>query len=111
MRGWMFSWPGVAMNSATSPSFTRFTMRWPIANPDANRSWPMYASLSFGLPAGTSALYASTGMPLESAEDVGALNALRSTRQQEIPAALAEIAELNAFTISLTLDVVEPVHW
>ena len=50
-------------------------------------------------------------MPLASAAAVGALKALRSTRQHEMPDALAEIAELNALTIWLTSDVVEPVHW
>ena len=31
IRGWMFSCPGVAMNSATSPLPTSLTIRWPIA--------------------------------------------------------------------------------
>ncbi len=30
IRGWMLSWPGVAMKSATSPLPTRSTIRWPI---------------------------------------------------------------------------------
>ena len=34
MRGWMLSWPGVAMNSATGPSPTSSTIRLPISNPD-----------------------------------------------------------------------------
>ena len=50
-------------------------------------------------------------MPFFVALAVGPLNAFRSTRQHAIPAAFAEIAELNALTISLTLDVVDPVHW
>ena len=50
-------------------------------------------------------------MPLAVALAVGPLNAFRSTRQHEIPDALAEIAELNALTIWLMSDVVEPVHW
>ena len=41
IRGWMFSEPGVAMNSATSPSPTRSTIRLPISWPETNRSWPM----------------------------------------------------------------------
>ena len=50
-------------------------------------------------------------MPLASAAAVGPLNAFRSTRQHEIPDALAEMAELNALTIWLMSEVVEPVHW
>ena len=50
-------------------------------------------------------------MPFASAFSVGVLNAFRSTRQHEIPEALAVIAELNALTIWLMSDVVEPVHW
>ena len=41
MRGWMFSEPGVAMNSATSPEGTSDWMCWPISCPDTYRSWPM----------------------------------------------------------------------
>ena len=41
IRGWMFSEPGVAMNSATLPSGTSSTIRLPISTPDRNRSWPM----------------------------------------------------------------------
>ena len=44
MRGWMFSEPGVAMNSATLPSPTSSTIRLPISCPETNRSWPMYES-------------------------------------------------------------------
>ena len=40
MRGWMLSWPGVAMNRPTLPSPTSSTMRWPIATPEPKRSWP-----------------------------------------------------------------------
>ena len=34
-----------------------------------------------------------------------------STRQHPIPFALPAIAALNAETIWLTIEVVEPVHW
>ena len=34
MRGWMFNWPGVAMNNPTLPSPTISTIRWPMAKPD-----------------------------------------------------------------------------
>ena len=40
MRGWMFNWPGVAMNNATLPSPTISTIRSPMAKPDPYRSWP-----------------------------------------------------------------------
>ena len=50
-------------------------------------------------------------MPLPIALAVGPLNAFRSTRQHEIPAAFDEIAELKALTISLMSAFVEPVHW
>ena len=50
-------------------------------------------------------------MPRPSALVVGALNALRSVRQHAMPAAFPEMAALNAFTISETLAVAEPVHW
>ena len=46
IRGWMFSEPGVAMNSATSPDGTSCAMCAPISCPDTNKSWPIYASLS-----------------------------------------------------------------
>ena len=42
--GWMLSWPGVAIKSATSPSSTRLTIRLPISTPERKRSWPTYAS-------------------------------------------------------------------
>jgi Kef-type K+ transport system membrane component KefB len=41
IRGWMFSEPGVAMNSATLPSGTSSTIRLPISTPDWNRSCPI----------------------------------------------------------------------
>ena len=41
IRGWMFDWPGVAMNSATSPDGTSSAMRLPISCPDTKRSCPM----------------------------------------------------------------------
>ncbi len=56
-------------------------------------------------------MYAITGMPLLSAWSVGALNAVLSIRQQPIPFALAAMALLNAETIWLTIELLEPVHW
>ena len=41
IRGWMFSEPGVAMNSATLPESTSSTIRLPISWPETKRSWPM----------------------------------------------------------------------
>ena len=41
MRGWMFSEPGVAMNSADLARGDQVTMRLPISTPDWNRSCPM----------------------------------------------------------------------
>src|SRR4028118_424657 len=41
--GWMLSWPGVAMNSATRPSSTISTILFPISTPDWKRSCPPHA--------------------------------------------------------------------
>ena len=35
MRGWMLSWPGVAMNPATSPESILVRARWPSAYPES----------------------------------------------------------------------------
>src|ERR687888_1369166 len=50
-------------------------------------------------------------MPASSALSTGSLKALLSTTASAIPSALAEIAELVAFTISPTIESFEPVHW
>ena len=50
-------------------------------------------------------------MPWLSAVSTGALNAVLSIRQHPIPLALAAMAELNAETIWLTIELLEPVHW
>ena len=42
---------------------------------------------------------------------MGLLNDVLSTRQTPIPFALPAIAAFIAETISLTIAVVEPVHW
>ena len=46
-----------------------------------------------------------------SAASVGWLNAFLSTRQHAIPSAPLVMAVLNALTISLTLEFLEPVNW
>ena len=56
-------------------------------------------------------MYAITGMPELNAWAVGALNAVLSIRAHPIPFALAAIAVLNAETMSLTIELFEPVHW
>ena len=108
IRGWMLSEPGVAMNSATFPEGTSWTIRLPISTPDRKRSWPMYARR--WLP-GSSALYETTGMPAASAFSVGSLNAFWSVMAIAMPSALPVIAVFMALTISETLAVSEPVHW
>ena len=104
----MFAWPGVAMNSATSPDGTRVAMRLPISWPETNRSWPMYDRRALLVE---SALYETTGIFAFSAASVPALNAFSSTSATAIPSAPPVIAVLNAFTISLTFEFSEPVHW
>src|SRR3954468_14908837 len=52
-----------------------------------------------------------TGMPAFWARSVGALNALLSVIAIAMPSAFAEIAALNALTISATSAFAEPVHW
>src|SRR3954453_8516701 len=52
-----------------------------------------------------------TGMPAFWARSVGALNALLSVIAIAMPSAFAEIAALNALTISATSALAEPVHW
>ena len=56
-------------------------------------------------------MYAITGMPELSAWAVGALNAVLSIRAHPIPSAFAAMAVLNAETMSLTIELFEPVHW
>ena len=65
----------------------------------------------FLAPGETSALYAITGMPLLSAWSTGELKAVLSIRQHPIPFAFAAMALLNADTIWLTIELLEPVHW
>src|SRR6266545_1378203 len=50
-------------------------------------------------------------MPASSALSTGSLKALLSVTASAIPSALAEIAELVAFTISPVIESFEPVHW
>ncbi len=64
----------------------------------------------FLVPGETSALYAITGMPWLSAVLTGVLKAVLSIRQHPIPFAFPAMAELNAETIWLTIELLEPVH-
>ena len=64
-----------------------------------------------GLPTGTSALKATTGMPACAAMSVAASNASGSTRQTAMPSAFWAIAVCMALTISETTFFCEPVHW
>src|SRR3954451_2826712 len=50
-------------------------------------------------------------MPASSALFTGSLNAFASTTAMSRPSAFAEIAALVAFTISVTAEVFDPVHW
>src|SRR6266498_1886862 len=50
-------------------------------------------------------------MPASSALSTGSLKALLSVTASAIPSALAEIAELVAFTISPGIESFDPVHW
>src|ERR671934_1890372 len=50
-------------------------------------------------------------MPASSALSTGALKAFLSVTASAIPSALAEIAELVAFTISPGIESFDPVHW
>ncbi len=50
-------------------------------------------------------------MPWLSAVLTGLLNAVLSIRQHPIPFAFAAMAVLNAETMSLTIELLEPVHW
>src|SRR5919109_4724235 len=50
-------------------------------------------------------------MPASRAWLTGALKAFLSTTARAIPSALAEIAVLVAFTISATIESLDPVHW
>jgi hypothetical protein len=64
-----------------------------------------------GLPTAPSALYDTTGMPASSALSTGALNARTSVTATAMPSAFAEMAALVAFTISPTIESLDPVHW
>src|SRR5919204_6022515 len=50
-------------------------------------------------------------MPASSAWSTGALKAALSTTASAMPSALLEMAVLVAFTISATLESLEPVNW
>src|ERR671931_892051 len=50
-------------------------------------------------------------MPASSALFTGALNAALSTTAIAMPSALEEMAVLVAFTISATMESLDPVHW
>src|SRR5919197_4411809 len=50
-------------------------------------------------------------MPASSALFTGALNAALSTTAIAMPSALEEMAVLVAFTISATIESLDPVHW
>src|ERR671912_285556 len=50
-------------------------------------------------------------MPASSAWLTGSLKASLSTTASAIPSALAEIAVFVAFTISATIESLDPVHW
>ena len=64
----------------------------------------------FGLPAGTSALNAITGMPAAAAVAVAASKAFGSTRHTAMPSAFCAMATCMALTISETTFFCEPVH-
>ncbi len=55
-------------------------------------------------------MYAITGMPAFSAVSVGPLKAVLSISGHPIPAAFEAIAVVNAETISLTTESVEPTQ-
>ncbi len=59
---------------------------------------------------GSSALYARNGIPADSADCTGLLNAVGEIRELAMPSALPVMALLIALTISPTLLVDEPVH-
>ena len=106
MRGWMFSWPGVAMKSATSPDFDVFDD--PLAHAVPGQ---VEVLADVGEPAVRRPRRRCTPRPGcrgRAPSPSGALNARRSVSAIAMPAALAEIAELNAFTISDTAAVCEP---
>src|SRR5262245_48750801 len=50
-------------------------------------------------------------MPAARAWSTGALKAFLSTTASAIPSALAEMAVFMAFTISATIESLDPVHW
>src|SRR5438067_7953021 len=81
----------------------------PICCPDTNRSWPMYDRRAVN-GGGSSALYATTGMPADSAFAIGEVNACGSISEVAIPSAFAVTAELMALTIWPTLLESEPVQ-
>ena len=108
IRGWMLAAPGVAMNNAMwPPDGSRLAMCSPICCPDTNRSCPMYASRAVE---GSSALYATTGMPADSAFATGDVNACGSISEVAMPSAFAVTAELMELTIWPTLLESEPVQ-
>ena len=105
MRGWMFNWPGVAMNSPTLPSPTISTIRSPMAS----RIVEVLAGVGHARVGGAGVV-GHDGDPASSAACTGSLNASRSTSDTAIPLAPPAIAASKVSTIWPMSELSEPVH-